>query len=92
MTATVADKACKLLNPSQGIGVSADLLLHELVDTQWWERETSNLLWDKLFENLTDFLYALDHMDLRALATKVSYLQFAEVSLNSYGKRKRTFA
>jgi transcriptional regulator with XRE-family HTH domain len=60
-----------LLNLSKGLGVKADSLLYEIADRDWWERETVNLLWDKLFPDLTEFLSALDAGDLKAIARLV---------------------
>jgi transcriptional regulator with XRE-family HTH domain len=71
-----------LLNLSRAIGVSADVLLNEIADQDWWERETTNLLWDKLFLDLVDFLSALDQGDMRALARLVEvYGLFASAKM-----------
>lgn len=71
-----------LLNLSQALGVSADVLLGEIAEQAWWEKETTNLLWDKLFKDLIDFLAAGNRGDLRALARAVEvYGLFASAQI-----------
>lgn len=71
-----------LLNLCRGTGISADVLINEIADRQWWENETTNLLWDGLYDDLVSFLIALNEGDSRALARLVEvYGLFASTKI-----------
>lgn len=71
-----------LRNLSKALGTSADVLLEDLADPDWWRRTTTNLLWDNLYEDLTGFLAACDRGEPRALSRLVEvYGLFASAKI-----------
>lgn len=60
-----------LLKLSKSLEVSADTLLNDIVEPAFWEQETTHLLWDRLYKDLTEFLKAIDNKELRALSRLV---------------------
>lgn len=60
-----------LLKLADCLEVSADTLLRPLASEDWWNRQSAELLWDRLYPNLSEFLRALVRSEDRAVGRLV---------------------